>query len=95
LADVAVTGPAGESPGAIGAVVRNYSAGKLGQPDALLGTREIAVGYGYASGQEAIAHFGLGAVEACDVEVILPHGKGRLERKDVKADQRISISGDT
>lgn len=99
--DVAVTALAaggGQSPPynrqGIGSVVRIYAAGKLGQADALLGTREIAVGYGYASGQEAIAHFGLGAATTCDVEVILPHGKGRLERKDVKVDQRISLPGE-
>jgi hypothetical protein len=92
--DVAVTGPAGVNRQAIGAVVRIYAPGKLGQADALLGTKEIAVGYGYASGQEAIAHFGLGAGEACDIEVILPHGKGKLERKDAKVDQRITIPGD-
>jgi hypothetical protein len=76
----------------IGSMVRVYPAGKLGQADALLGAREIAVGYGYASGQEAIAHFGLGKLDSCDVEVILPHGKGRLERKGVKANQRITIN---
>ena len=36
-------------------------------PDALLGCREIAVGFGYGSGQEAIAHFGLGDRDAVDV----------------------------
>jgi len=77
----------------IGSQVRLYAAGKLGQPDALLGMREIAVGYGYASGQEAIAHFGLGEVQTCDVEVTLPHGKGRLVRPGVKAEQRIILSG--
>jgi hypothetical protein len=89
--DVAVAGPAGVNKQGIGAVVKLYQAGKLGQTDALLGTREIAVGYGYASGQEAVAHFGLGDQVACDIEIILPHGKGRLERKDVKADQRIVV----
>ena len=60
-------------------------------PAALLGCREISVGYGYASGQAAIAHFGLGKEESVDVEVILPHGKGKLEQKDVKANQRIVV----
>lgn len=76
----------------IGSLVRVYPAGKLGQADALLGAREISVGYGYASGQEAIAHFGLDKLETCDVEVILPHGKGRLERKGLKANQRVTIA---
>jgi hypothetical protein len=76
----------------IGSGVRIWPAGKLGQARELLGSREISVGYGYASGQEAIAHFGLGKVEECDVEVILPHGKGRLERKGVKANQRLTLA---
>jgi hypothetical protein len=76
----------------IGSQVRIYTAGKLGEPEALLGMREIAVGYGYASGQEAVVHFGLGEATSCDVEVILPHGKGRLARRGVQAGQRIILS---
>ncbi len=53
--------------------------------------REIAVGYGYASGQEATAHIGLANMKTVDVEVLLPHGKGRIERKGVKANQRLTI----
>jgi hypothetical protein len=89
---VAVSGRAGVNRMGIGSVVRVYPAGKLGQRDALLAVREIAVGYGYASGQEAIAHFGLGSLPACDIEIVLPHGKGRLERKDVKANQLLTIA---
>ena len=55
------------------------------------GSREIAAGYGFCSGQEAVAHFGLGKEEAVDVEVILPHGKGKLTRKGVKANQRLTM----
>ena len=55
---VAVRGTKGVNRMGIGSVVRLYPAGKMGQKDALLGAREISVGYGYASGQEAIAHFG-------------------------------------
>lgn len=76
----------------IGAVVRVYPAGKLGQSAALLGAREISSGYGYTSGQEAIAHFGLGPVERCDIEVVLPHGRGKLERRDVAAKQRLVVN---
>ena len=39
---------------------------------------------------EAVAHFGLGAAEVVDVEVVLPHGKGRLVQRGVKANQRIT-----
>jgi hypothetical protein len=76
----------------IGAKVKLYPAGKLGDASALVGCREIAAGYGYTSGQPAIAHFGLGGRERVDVEVILPHGKGVVVRKDVKADQGLTIS---
>jgi len=75
----------------IGAMVRIYRPGMLGQPAALVGAREISVGYGYGSGQEAVAHFGLGTLKSCDLEVILPHGKGRIERKGVEPNQRLTI----
>lgn len=88
---VSVPGGKGVNRMGIGAVVRIYEAGKLGQPAAMVGAREISVGYGYGSGQEAIAHFGLGKLDQCDIEVVLPHGKGRLQRKAVQANQRISI----
>jgi hypothetical protein len=71
----------------IGARIEVRAAGKTD----LLACREIATGYGYASGQPAIAHFGLGPEEACDLEVILPHGKGKMSRKGVKANQRITL----
>ena len=43
------------------------------------------------SGQEAVAHFGLGKEEKVDLEITLPHGKGKVERKDVKANQRVTV----
>jgi len=57
----------------------------------LLGCREIASGFGYASGQPAIAHFGLGDLDLVDLQITLPHGRGMLERKGVKANERITI----
>ncbi len=88
---VAVKGSKGVNRMGIGSQIRIYQPGMLGQAAALLGMREISVGYGYGSGQEAVAHFGLGKVAICDIEVVLPHGKGSLQRKGVKANQRISI----
>src|SRR5262249_45835533 len=44
----------------IGAQVKIYRAGKLGDKAGLLGYQEISTGYGYASGQVAMCHFGLG-----------------------------------
>ena len=89
--DVRVEGPAGVNRMGVGAKVHVYPAGKLGETHALLGSREISVGYGYCSGQEAVAHFGLGKEAAVDLEVFLPHGKGKVVQKSVKADQRITV----
>ncbi len=89
--DVRVEGTEGVNRMGIGSRVNVYSAGKSGDASALLGAREIAAGYGYCSGQEAVAHFGLSKQESVDVEVILPRGKGKLVRPSVKANQRITV----
>jgi enediyne biosynthesis protein E4 len=89
---VEVRNVAGVNSMGIGARIHVYPAGKLGDASSLLGCREIAVGFGYGSGQEAIAHFGLGDEKSVDLEIILPHQAGRLERKSVAANQRISIT---
>jgi hypothetical protein len=89
--DVTVTGGNGVNRMGIGSRVKVYAAGKVGEPSALLGCRDIATGYGYASAQPAIAHFGLGKIETVDVEVALPHGKGQIVEKGVKADRRITV----
>jgi hypothetical protein len=73
----------------IGAVVRVYAAGRLGQPDHLLGRHDVAIGTGYSSGQEALAHFGLGKAEQCDLEVTW--GKHRRSRAGVAANQVITM----
>jgi len=89
--DVQVAGGEGVNSMGIGSRVEVYPAGKAGDTQARLGCREIAVGFGYASGQEAIAHFGLADHDRCDIVVILPHGQGRLVRKGEKANQRLII----
>jgi hypothetical protein len=88
---VQVEGTKGVNRMGIGSRVNIYAAGKLGQAAGLLGCREIATGYGYASGQPAYAHFGLGKEKTVDVEVILPHGKGKLTRRGVKANQVLKV----
>jgi hypothetical protein len=75
----------------IGSKIKVYQAGKIGQAGGLLGCQDISVGYGYASGQTAIAHFGLGKMNAIDIEVILPNGAGKLVQKNVKANQKIIV----
>jgi enediyne biosynthesis protein E4 len=89
--DVKVEGAEGVNRMGIGSRVNVYSAGKLNDKAALLGSREVAAGYGYCSGQEAVAHFGLGKEDVVDLEVILPHGKGTVARKGVKANERLTV----
>jgi enediyne biosynthesis protein E4 len=90
--DVRVEGKNGVNRMGIGTRVNVYPAGEAGRAKALLGSREIAAGYGYCSGQEAVAHFGLGEHASVDVEVILPHGQGRIVKLSVPADQRITVT---
>lgn len=89
--DVAVLGPKGVNRMGIGAMVRAYKPGQAGKPEALLASEEIATGYGFCSGQPPIAHLGLGKATTCDVVVTLPHGKGRIARRGVKANQRLRV----
>ncbi len=76
----------------IGAQVRIYEAGKLGQPKSLLGFQEQTTGYGYASGQEAVCHFGLGMASSVDVEIRTPGG-AVFRQTGVQADQQLKIQG--
>lgn len=81
--NVQVTGKTMNRMG-IGAKIQISKAG------ALLGYQEISTGYGYASGQPAVCHFGLGDETAVDVRVTLPNGT-IIERRDVKADQSLRL----
>lgn len=87
--DVRVTGRKMNRMG-IGAQVRVFSAGHLGDVAHLLGFQEISTGYGYASGQPALCHFGLGDAERIDVEVRLPGG-AVVKSPGMKADQIVTI----
>jgi hypothetical protein len=89
--DLWVEGSKGVNRMGVGSQVRAYETGKLGDPKALLYASEIAIGYGYCSGQEAYAHLGLGKVESVDLEIVLPHGKGTITRKGVKANQTLRV----
>jgi enediyne biosynthesis protein E4 len=88
---VQVKGSKGVNSMGVGSRIKIYRTGKLGEASALLGCQDISVGYGYASGHAAIAHFGLGKEKSVDVEVILPNGKGKLIQKNVKSNQRITL----
>jgi hypothetical protein len=89
--DVRLEGGGEVNPMGIGSRVEIFESGRAGEAKARLGSREIAKGFGYASSQEAVAHFGLGEQTECDVVVTLPHGKGRIVRKAVPVDQRITV----
>jgi hypothetical protein len=87
--DVQVVGRTVNRTG-IGSKVRVYRNGEAGNEGAFLGVQEIAIGYGYASGQAAVCHFGLGEHTTVDVQVLLPNGKIKHER-GVKANQRMVV----
>jgi hypothetical protein len=92
--DVEVVGRGRINRMGIGSVVRAYRVGHAGEPDSLLATEEIATGYGFCSGQPPLAHIGLGANTVCDLVITLPHGNGRIVRRDIAADQRLRIATD-
>jgi enediyne biosynthesis protein E4 len=76
----------------VGARIEVYEAGRLGDPASLVGRSEIATGYGYSSGQEAVAHFGLADREQVDLRIVLPHGGSVIERAGVAANQRLVLA---
>ena len=67
-----------------------YQPGKLGDPQALLGMAELNIGHGYASGQPAECHFGLGDVRRVDVIARFPNGK-TVDRRDVASNQVVTL----
>jgi hypothetical protein len=73
----------------IGAVVRAYPAGRAGEAKALIQRQDIVVGAGYSSGEEALAHLGLGTNEAADVEIKWA-GETRL-LKNQKVDRLVTV----
>ena len=89
--DVQVIGRRGVNRMGIGCVVRAYRSGKAGNPSSLLASEEISTGYGFCSAQAAVAHLGLGTQTVCDLVISLPHGKGRIVRRQVKANQRLRV----
>jgi hypothetical protein len=76
----------------IGARVRIYAPGRAGEAAALIGHQEITVNGGYSSGRPAVAHFGLGALESCDVEVLFPSRPEPLRLPRVKSNQLLMVS---
>ncbi|MBI1247816.1 hypothetical protein GC197_08195 [bacterium] len=89
--DVTAEGTGPTNRMGIGTKVNVYTAGQLGKPEGLIGSKEISIGYGYCSGQEAVAHFGLGEAESVDVEIVLPHDRGRVTKEGVGVNRRAAI----
>jgi hypothetical protein len=87
--DVRVKGRTFNSMG-IGSRIEVFAAGHTGEREHLLGTGEISTGYGYASGQPAVCHFGLGAADAVDLEIRFPNST-LLKKTGVKARQLLTI----
>ena len=87
--DVRVKGRTFNSMG-IGSRVDVFSAGHLGESAHRIGTQEIGTGFGYASGQPAVCHFGLGGVETVDVEVRLPNS-AVVKLPNIKAGQIVTV----
>lgn len=75
----------------VGAQVRLYAAGKVGDAAALIGFQEITLNGGYSSGRPAIVHFGLGKAETCDIEVTLPTRKEPIVTTRAKVNRLIEI----
>ncbi|NQU11165.1 CRTAC1 family protein [bacterium] len=73
----------------IGSIVRAYRAGHPGEPEHLIARWDMAIGFGYASGQEAIAHLGLGKEQTCDV-VVAWGGQTNVVTA-VKADSTVEV----
>lgn len=89
--DVQVIGSGKVNRQGIGSKVNVYRAGGAGRATERLGRVEIGTGYGYAGAQEAVAHFGLGAIDEVDVAVETTDGR-TLVRPRVKADRRLVLS---
>ena len=75
----------------IGSRIRIYRVGRLGDTKSLLGYDEICITQGFCTVHEAVCHFGLGGAETCDVEVVLPYGKGTISQRNVPTNQRLVI----
>lgn len=73
----------------IGAVVKTFVAGRAGDPKALIQRHDIAIGTGYASGEEALAHLGLGTNAV--VDLVVRWGEETRLLKNQPADRRVSI----
>jgi len=75
----------------IGARVEIFKSGSLGKAEDRLGTHIISVANGYASGYEAIAHFGLPQTEKADIRVTMPCNGPVYTARKVKRNQLFKL----
>jgi hypothetical protein len=75
----------------VGAQVRVFSAGRAGDRAALLGFQEITVNGGYSGSRPALAHFGLGAVTSCDLEITFPSRAAPIVERGLRVNQAIVV----
>lgn len=90
--DVVIEGQGHLNLMGIGAMVRAYPAGKAHTVDNLIASEQISTAYGYTSGQPAVAHLGIADAASCDLVIELPFGKSTVVLKDVKANQRRTVT---
>jgi hypothetical protein len=74
----------------IGAQIAVYRTGAMDDASNLLGFQEISTGFGYASGQPAVAHFGLGNERRVDLLITLPD-RTEIRQTDVPADRVLVV----
>jgi hypothetical protein len=79
-----------ELGGGTGTVVAAYEAGGLGDEDQLIASSEIVASAGYTSGNELIAHLGLGDVTEVDLEMS-PPGHQPVTLSDVPVDRHLRL----
>ncbi len=75
----------------IGAQVRLYQTGRAGKKEALLGFQEITLNVGYSSSRPAVAHFGLGKADTCDVEVRFPTRAEPLVLRGARVNRLLTV----
>ncbi len=80
-------------PHAFGAAVEAYETGELGEPDALIASREVIGSIGYAAGGPPIVHLGLGDRASIDLRVTLPDGRV-AELVDTPVNRHLRAAGD-
>lgn len=73
----------------IGATVRVYEAGRVGDPSAFIGRCDVVLAQGYSTGDEPMAHFGLGERKKVDMEIIWQGESRRLS--NVAVNQYLTV----